>query len=423
MLHHKNWETTNRWSTKQQWKLLLLPMTCVLLLVLILGGFWFYFAHQVVFGGTESSSSSNYPWSLSLLRKKRGLRYVDYREIAVQLAQNSPKEALVILRSTDPFGTRRVLEKMEEATADGTKDFTLSDLKRIFPCPANDRISLPDQRNHAISQRFRGDPKTGFILFQHLRKAGGTNFCTLAEANLPKRMLPEYYCMPDYHWPQPENHQDGHKCAGCLQSYTNEQILNYMKHHKIAGNEWQSFQQRFFDLPAVLTTSFRDPLARAISQFRFECIENRGCNLQDIGIWWKRRRDLYNVYTWTFSDVEGMGTLSTSNQPEHVERRTRAMKIAMDTVARFHLVLSMEYLKLSGGMVRDVLGFQDTAVLETPVRPHNEERKRSDSWKPRDYLNATMYELLSESLALDQILTDAAQRFFLERLVCDDIPS
>ena len=111
-----------------------------------------------------------------------------------------------------------------------------------------------------------------FLFFQHLRKAGGTNFCTLAQRNLPSSQVPPYYCMPDYYW------TGGHRCGGCFSQWTNEQIVTNMKSqgHRVLGNEWDPFDsERFFALPAVFATSFRKPLDRALSQFRFECIEDR----------------------------------------------------------------------------------------------------------------------------------------------------
>ena len=77
--------------------------------------------------------------------------------------------------------------------------------------------------------------------------------------------------MPDMAW-------SGRRCAGCMTKFSNADITSNMqsKKHLILGNEWDPFDAtRFFDLPAVFATSFRKPLDRALSQFRFECIEDR----------------------------------------------------------------------------------------------------------------------------------------------------
>ena len=111
------------------------------------------------------------------------------------------------------------------------------------------------------------------------------------------------------------------------------------------------------------------------------------------------------------------------------------MGVALDTVAKFHLVLVMEWLAYAPKLVTGVLGFQDLSSLTTRVRPHIGQAKRNDgqehnvlgaagitkaSWDPKNYLSSEQYKIMSEDLALDEILTDAARRMFLERIVCGD---
>ena len=297
-----------------------------------------------------------------------------------------------------------------------------AELQNLWPCPPNDkRISLPERRDQAKAARFRQGK--GFLFFQHLRKAGGTHFCSLAEANLPKSAIPKYYCMPDYHWPREHKPMRTKQCAGCLHQWTNEEISRNMKSHRIAGNEWDSFDpSRHLDLESVFVTSFRKPVDRALSQFRFECVEERGCKIKDVGEWWKKRRDLYNVYTWTFADTGGMADIANSVKAGDALKRGEAVGKALDTVSKFHLVLAMEWLAYGEGPVQRVLGFQDTSALTKRVRPHNQ-RERNDSWIPSKYLTKEQYKSFSENLALDEILTDAAHRLFMERLVCGDVDS
>ena len=72
------------------------------------------------------------------------------------------------------------------------------------------------------------------------------------------------------------------------------------------------------------------------------------------------------------------------------------------------------------------------------IWPHIEQAKRNDgqetntlgaagitkaSWDPKDRLTPIQSKEMSESLAMDEILSDAARRIFLERLVCTDVPS
>lgn len=344
--------------------------------------------------------------------------YSTWRSIAVNLAKLPADRVLLELQLRDPFGTRRVAQKIQEAG--GVTNVSLHHLQELFPCPKDNLLSAPDQRNHSRTQMFRNNETGSFLFFQHLRKAGGTNFCELANANLPSQVVPSFFCMPDFNWKGATSRKKYR--AGHLHHYTNEQIIDKMGSDRIAGNEWDSFDPtRHFKLPgAVFVTSFRNPVHRAVSQYRFEeCSKCTDDDLRDtIGEWWQKRRDLHNVYTWTFSDSEdGMANLidhskNTSNQ------RALALGKALDTVAKFHLVMSMELLPYAAGSVQDLLGFHDTSALTRPTRPHNRHKQIETSLIPEQVLTAEQYKKIWQSLALDEILTDAAQRLFLERLVC-----
>lgn len=206
--------------------------------------------------------------------------------------------------------------------------------------------------------------------------------------------------------------------------------------YRVAGNEWENFDvSRHFDLPAIFATSFRKPLDRALSQFRFECIEDRGCEIKDIHKWWGRRSDLWNVYTKTFADPP-VGARRYFRGDDHSKERQDMMAKAIDTLSKFHIVLSMEWLAYGAHQVRSILGFNDVSALTTRVRPHIAQAKREDgqdknalgsasiakaSWVPKEYLDAEQYKKMSEDLALDELLTEVARRMFLERLVCEDM--
>ncbi|KAL3918045.1 MAG: hypothetical protein SGILL_004433, partial [Bacillariaceae sp.] len=249
----------------------------------------------------------------------------------------------------------------------------------------------------------------------------------------PKRIIDT--SVPDYHW---EVKPGQHRGAGYLVKYSADEITEHMHHdgHKIIGNEWDPFKEEFFQMPATFATSFRKPLDRALSQFRFECIEDRGCKIKNVTQWWdKRSRDLTNVYTWTFAQ-EGVRKMSIGTTEQDKEKRQHVMGKALDVVARFNLVMSMEFLAYAETHVRNVLGFRDTRTLTERVRPHIAQHKREDgqehnnmgaagiakaSWTPENYLPPELYTRMSQDLALDEILTDAARRMFLERIVCDDV--
>mmetsp|Transcript_5722 Transcript_5722/g.11077 ORF Transcript_5722/g.11077 Transcript_5722/m.11077 type:complete len:469 (-) Transcript_5722:44-1450(-) len=359
--------------------------------------------------------------------------YEHFSNMAQDLAALPPTEALQKLEQSDPFGTRAFDSKLLEHETTLGRVLTIDEIKQqLFSCPRNEeRITLPDARVEQKALDFREGKNGSFLFFQHLRKAGGTNFCSLATKNLPKKAQPHYYCMPDMAW-------SGNKNAGYLHSWPNEEIITRMKSSgfRIAGNEWENFDvTRHFDLPAVFATSFRKPLDRALSQFRFECIEDRGCRIKDVHKWWETRKDLWNVYTKTFADPP-VGARKYFRGDEFAKERRNFMAEAIGTLSKFHIVLSMEWLAYGGPQVRSVLGFDDVSALTTRVRPHIGQAKRDDgqdknnlgsasiakaSWVPKEYLDAEQYKKMSEDLVLDEILTDAARRMFLERLVCEDV--
>ena len=283
-------------------------------------------------------------------------RFVD---IALDLSALEPKETLHRLETEDPFGTRTFdTLLMDEETKLG-RILTMDEIEKLFPCPQiEERITLPDFRIEAKAKAFRDGVKGTFLFFQHLRKAGGTNFCSLAEKNLPKRAQPRYYCMPDMAW-------SGNKNAGYLHSWSNEEITRRMEEsgHRIAGNEWENFDpSRHFDLPAVFATSFRHPLDRALSQFRFECVEDRGCHEKDVHRWWDKRSDLKNIYTKTFADP-AVGAKRYFRGAGNSQQRRQFMSKAIDTLSKFHIVLSMEWLAYASPQVKGILGFNDLSAL------------------------------------------------------------
>lgn len=364
-------------------------------------------------------------------------KYPYWRNLAMRLASLPADQALQELNTKDPFETRKFEKDLLAKETELGRLLDETELKSLFPCPSS-RIALPDQRNFQKSREFRDAKQGTFLFFQHLRKAGGTHFCSLAKANLPKNRVAQYFCMPDMKW-------SGNKHAGYLHAYSNDFIAQHMadEQMRIAGNEWDWFDvDHHFELPAVFATSFRKPLDRALSQFRFECIEDRGCKIKDIHEWWDMRQDLYNVYTMTFADTPKtfakLKRTFEENDPDSPETGKRAEMLgrALDTVAKFNLVLAMEFLAYAGPQVDRVLGFHDTSPLTQRVRPHIQQAQRNDgqevnklgaagitkaSWDPEKYLDAEQYQKMSQHLALDMILTDAARRMFLERLVCADM--
>ncbi|KAL7552582.1 hypothetical protein ACHAWF_015836 [Thalassiosira exigua] len=321
-------------------------------------------------------------------RNRRG-GFERYSKIAQDLAALSPSGTLERLKRDDPFGTEKFDAALLERETTLGRVLTIDEIEQLFPCPGDEeRITLPDFRVEQKARDFREEKKGTFLFFQHLRKAGGTNFCSLAEANLPRKAQPRYYCMPDMGW-------SGNKNAGYLHSWPNDEIIKRMASSgfRIAGNEWENFDpSRHFDLPAVFATSFRKPLDRALSQFRFECIEDRGCKIKDVHKWWEKRTDLYNIYVNMHTPIQSILTVLPV-QSKHL--RTQLLGPELTLTA-----------KREDGQDENKLG---SASI------------KKASWVPEEYLDADQYKKMSEDLALDEILTQVARRMFLERLVCKDL--
>lgn len=142
-----------------------------------------------------------------------------------------------------------------------------------------------------------------------------------------------------------------------------------------------------------------------------------------------------NVYTWTFAK-QPVRRISIGTTVGDAQKRQEVVAKALDAVAQFHLVLVMEWLAYAPQHVQAILGFDKTHALTERVRPHITQFQRNDgqehnqlgaagiakaSWTPKEYLSPEQYQRMSENLALDEILTDAARRMFVERIVCKDL--
>jgi hypothetical protein len=147
----------------------------------------------------QSKADGSFKLASLPISAKRRARYSDWRDLAVQLAALPADQILTTLKTTDPFGVRQFEENLKQTESDRQAILQREDLQRLFPCPVDDeRITLPDQRNHQRSKLYRKGlselkqtkEEFVFLFFQHLRKAGGTNFCGLAKHNLLKPQVP-----------------------------------------------------------------------------------------------------------------------------------------------------------------------------------------------------------------------------------------
>lgn len=184
----------------------------VLIIIMLLMLLLYIKVYAWIFQSTNTSTDLKAPDSLSKPRtpekkipkrtpnkKKAAVRgkreeYSDWRALAVDLAGKLPADVIRILKDEDPFGVRTFEKTLLDRESEHGRFLEVDELRELFPCPTDNRITLPDQRNPDKARAFRNGTEPYFLFFQHLRKAGGTNFCSLAEHNFEKKYLPGYYC-------------------------------------------------------------------------------------------------------------------------------------------------------------------------------------------------------------------------------------
>jgi hypothetical protein len=137
--------------------------------------------------------------------------------------------------------------------------------------------------------KFRGHEKGYYIIFQHIRKAGGTSFCDLVKSNFPDEDVePPRLCKYRLTWKiTMAKLVTMRVCLG--QGYWRGSLLSEIKtfdefydymavknQYRVAMNEWDAFFDVFFSYAgAIFVTEFRDPLERWYSQYVFEHLEYR----------------------------------------------------------------------------------------------------------------------------------------------------
>jgi hypothetical protein len=150
-----------------------------------------------------------------------------------------------------------------------------SDSPLNWTCPSStsDRISLPDIVNHSRSEAFKANQKGSWLFYQHLRKAGGTGFCDLAQNNLPRKQTPPYFCMID------------NRGSLATPPWNDEEyLMSRMENneYRITANEWDVYHSYMGQWRgAVLASTFRNPVDRWYSQYRFEHLEHRDGSAAD----------------------------------------------------------------------------------------------------------------------------------------------
>lgn len=313
--------------------------------------------------------------------------------------------------------------------------------QNLFKCPSSKQhlISYPDLVDHSRTKAFKSKEKSSWILYQHLRKAGGTGFCELAKTNLERHETPPYFCMVDNRGSlatPPWNSE-----AKVLQALSSPQRSNRPA-YRITSNEWDVFLSGMTDWKgAVLATTFRHPVDRWYSQYRFEHLEHRDGSSHEAprqsfrkwyqnSFWWTMGR---NYYTTTFvgdevdnhdQDPRKYKDLYWSyHKYQSVPLTYEMFQKALTRIRKFHVLLITEWLNGASGMLEEALGWK---VPPKKVLPHQsqanrkasdkeEESKEFDSYVEK-VVGSKVYREISVDNVYDILLFHCAKRIYLERL-------
>ncbi|CAM9914593.1 unnamed protein product [Ascophyllum nodosum] len=307
-----------------------------------------------------------------------------------------------------------------------------------FHCPPREeeRFSLPDARNRTVEREFKEGK--GFIYYQHLRKAGGTGFCEMAGRNIPSAQVPMYHCMPD------------NRGAMATPPWSNREfLLNQMDKNsfRITANEWDAFPKEHLTLPrAVFATTFRHPVDRWYSQYRFEHVEHRDGTSKDstplpFNQWFKRMKPYImgdNYYVKTFcgipnrSDADLMDDVNRKGRPKHEQDlswsyhkfNSWGQKVtwdnflsAIEILERFNLILMLDFVDDEMWALEEALGWTQQRRV---VLPHEKQAVRKDkkSIPAREALDEDVWAETVQSNVFDLLLFHWAKRMYLERSAC-----
>ena len=150
---------------------------------------------------------------------------------------NEVVEALMRLAQMSSAELRQLLEPPNgDASSNADNPFLLPQLRK-GQCPwSGDAVVqwLPQRPPLQPSEWFRnrGDESSDrpvvAVYYEHLSKAGGTSFCKVAIANMPRIEVPRYYCMPS----------EPGKADARIGSWTRDKIRNYFKDkpHRLVSN-------------------------------------------------------------------------------------------------------------------------------------------------------------------------------------------
>jgi len=369
----------------------------------------------------------------------------------------------------------------------GADVFQLQALERK-ECPANiDWLPVRPQPEAADHFRRRAQiaanhphggrdtPRPALVWYEHLSKAGGTSFCKLAKKNMPRREIPEYYCMPS---------EPGMPDARVGQ-WSNVKLGSWYDKQKqaLVSNEWEPFPLDRLQMQLkgrresgaaakvaaseaatetawgagplltegaarvagvdplllLLVTTVRDPLNRLLSAWRFwGVLHNPSPKKPPAARWLKNMearakadsksprgmgkgvgtgRDFIarvgqpNFATWKFSG----GTLPVFGWPfsdQPEEAWVPSFEQAVRTLSRFDLAIPMELLSEHPQPLGGLLGWEDFSVT------HVVSSGKVVNTDAHAELGAEDYHKLWDANRLDHILYAWIRAVYLARIYC-----
>lgn len=183
----------------------------------------------------------------------------------------------------------------------------------------------------------------------------------------------------------------------------------------------------------MFATTFRHPIDRWYSQYRFEHLEHRdgsspGSPRTPMLPWYNNQKGWTmgtNYYVTTFiGDADFPAPSSRTGDFYWTYHKFQHKKIdfpmfnkAVQNLRKFHLVLITEWLERSAPVMNAGLGWRDAPKQ---VLPHEVQapRKNKANIPSRKLLSSEDYDTLTQENVFDLLLFAVAKRIFLERSKC-----
>lgn len=205
------------------------------------------------------------------------------------------------------------------------------------------------------------------------------------------------------------------------------------KKYRITANEWDVFYASMLSLDgAVFGATFRHPVDRIYSQYRFEHLEHRDGSPQDAPRnpfikWYSNNKHWTmgaNYYIKTFigsEDTKNVGSDTRDFYWTYHKFNKKPLTAsdfyqALNVLRQFHLILVTEWLESSPAMLKDVLNWH---AAPRKVLPHESQAQRNASSQhvPSSQLvPASDYQKVLAENSLDWLFFQCVQRIYLERL-------